>query len=132
MRAGTTMSETKSMAKDILLKAAEDVQSGMWCKDFYFATDTNACDLDVLTGTLALKEALASKRCAHGSLALATKLLGGSVDEYEYASGAVIDRLVEYDHLDGLVHFNDEVLPDDPFEAGQELAELFRKTAEGL
>lgn len=119
--------------KDILLKAAEDVQSGMWCKRDYFVTEdpVHYIDVDIFDGTLKTGAAQASKRCAHGSLALATRLLGGDTNDYRFAADAAVRQLWKLGHS-SLVEFNDDHLPDDPFEAGQQLAELFRTTAESL
>lgn len=122
--------------RDILLKAAEDVQQGMWCKTSTFRVNGEArLVTDLLYGDsnfdfidpITLDQAMASKRCAQGSLGVATMLLGGRFDEYTAALTAVQDRIGTL-----LWVYNDDHLPDDPFEAGQQLAELFRTTAESL
>jgi hypothetical protein len=119
------------LVKDILLKAAEDVQSGMWCKGDYFREAPEVYDGTLFSDDL-IDAALASHRCAEGSLMVATKLLGGTRTDWMKTSTAVSGRLRETGYFGGLIGFNDENLPDDPFEAGQILAELFRSTAEAL
>ena len=121
--------------KDILYKAAEDVQQGMWCRDFWFAaadgTGIEATDGMLVAGTYPLEEALKARRCAEGSIAIATALLGGDQSDLFQAQDAV--RQVCYErYATGIIGFNDDHLPDDPFEAGQQLAELFRETADAL
>jgi hypothetical protein len=119
------------LVKDILLKAAEDVQSGMWCKGAYFREAPEVHDGTLFSEDL-IDAALASHRCAEGSLMVAAKLLGGTQTDWSKASLAVSGRLRRKGYQGGLIGFNDEKLPDDPFEAGQQLAELFRSTAEAL
>lgn len=114
--------------RDILLKAAEDVQQGMWCKEFWFIdprTNAHYFDFDLFGDDLSIETAQASKRCAAGSIALAAALLGGSWPEAREAGWVVQAQLGE-----GLLDFNERFV--DPFEAGQQLAELFRTTAEAL
>ena len=123
---------SKDMVRDILIKAAEDVQSGMWCKGHYFHDAETVHYGNLFSDDDLLSDALASRRCAEGSLMVATKLLGGSRSDYANASEALHQRLRELDLAYSLIAYNDEELPDDPFDAGQQLAELFRNTAEAL
>lgn len=131
----------------ILLKAAEDVQSGMWCKGDYYAVeiDENRHVTDApfwgpthLFTNRAFETVADKYRRAEGSLALVTWQLGGNHRDYRRASQAVRKTLHErfgeddYGYPMMLHEFNDDHLPDDPFEAGQQLAELFRSTAESL
>jgi hypothetical protein len=139
------------LVKDILLKAAEDVQSGMWCQGRWFIDEDGKGYSDgdlMIFGGLTMEKALKSHRCAEGSIALSTQLLGGVVYDYEAALAEVGKTLearpyppttacaFDNDHshqsIRLLSHFNDIHLPGDPFEAGQILAELFRSTAEAL
>lgn len=129
--------------RDILLKAAEDVTQGMWCRGTWFqdpddeaqiwsADELFGVSFDKKVGELPLDHAIKSRRCAEGSLALAAKLLGGGFGDYRTAKRAVDRRLELQGHVGSLMAFNDAHLPNDPFEAGQQLAELFRTTAEAL
>lgn len=127
---------------DILLKAAEDVQSGMWCKGAMFESAGQPTTVVLGYTNLSADELGRMKRCAVGSIALATILFGGKSPDYHDACERVA-ALIELpaDVLpptlatpafgEGtVIAFNDYVLVDDPFEAGQELAELFRRAAE--
>lgn len=114
--------------RDILLKAAEDVQSGMWCKGAFFENHKSYTDRALIVGLLPLDKAMASKRCARGSLAVATKLLGGTVEEYDAVESVATDAALRRGAR-SLVEFNDG-FPDDPFEAGQQLAAFFRQAAD--
>lgn len=130
---------------DILLKASEDVQSGMWCKGSMFRHPGEETGTVMIPGEFTPEEVARMERCAIGSLAYATALLGGDADDYRAACQRV-STWIELpprmqDMLDAqstvepeatIVQFNDAVLPDDPFEAGQQLADLFRRAAEGL
>lgn len=125
--------------RDILLKAAEDVQSGMWCKRGWFVDESgaehqNGAALWETNRLLALsvEEAMSMRRCGGGSILLATALLGGDWEDANAAIGIIDSALRMSAKAAGLPSFNDEILPDDPFEAGQQLAELFRQTAEAL
>lgn len=129
--------------KDILIKAAEDVQSGMWCKGDYFGDRIDEKRNVVepyMFGPSALFaesggfEYVANRyRCAEASLALVTWQLGGSEHNYCAALRVVNDTLAaRYGGAEPprLHEFNDYTLPDDPFEAGQALADLFREAAD--
>jgi len=126
------------LVKDILLKAAEDVQSGMWCSGAWFASrrDPQYCSEEELSSDAAFElgaDAVKGKyRCAEGSIQLATVLLGGTRDDYGNALHHVNATLRERTSYNLLEAFNDCALPADPFDAGQQLAELFRSTAEAL
>lgn len=130
---------------DILLKAAEDVQSGMWCRGAMFRNEDEIGGQTFLPGfDLDLEQALKMRRCAIGSIAVATEALGGSDAEYRVACHRAANWLPETDApfdvpgLAGnpeaqLAHFNDyELDANDPFEAGQTLAEIFRSAATSL
>lgn len=143
------------MISDILLKAAEDVSSGVWCKYFWFADPdrpvhdylaTNAHymldanevvdDLEHNQGRDLLRKQ-DWNRCAEGSIAIATAQLGGGPDEFGQAvraAEAVMPKHWGEDlgrECQALWEHNDHCLPDDPFVAGQELAKLFREAALG-
>ena len=116
--------------KDILYKAAEDVQQGMWCMGQWFEDQGEVSVTrvyDKLTDRLSVEQMQSSPRCAEGSLVLSTRLLGGTAEDYGKAVGAVEARIDR-----ALFIFNDHSLPNDPFSAGQQLAELFRSTADAL
>jgi hypothetical protein len=121
--------------RDILLKAAEDVTQGMWCRGHYFMDEAEELFPEALfrsSSTELLDLAQNSRRCAHGSLVVATLLLGGSLNDYTAVDRAVHSRVTSFTEASGLIAYNDDILPDDPFEAGQQLAELFRMTVEAL
>jgi hypothetical protein len=122
--------------KDILFKAAEDVQQGMWCKGSWFHLDGMhwANPFTLIEGGDNVERATASERCAEGSIALATRLLGGTNADFEKARYKVETQISCEGHAGRatLAEHNDYCLGDDPFEAGQQLAELFRATAEAL
>lgn len=124
---------------DILRKAAEDVQPGVWCQGAMFHEE----DGHLLTQTpgayFDLDRALASKRCAVGSIAIATQLLGGNYYDYQNA----LQRLSMWIDLpEGIepptthaehvvITFNDYVLDvTDPVGSGARLAELMRTAAD--
>lgn len=123
--------------RDILLKAAEDVQSGMWCKGEWYA---GLSQEEFQPWNIDLETALATQRCAEGSIGVAILLLGAGEGEFLDTQAAINRHLSEgnsctiacLNYENPLVHLNDRHLPDDPFEAGQQLAELFRQTAESL
>lgn len=136
---------------DILIKAAEDVQQGMWCRNDWFRGDDGErwAETELFSGFLSVEKAQGLQRCAEGSVALATLLLGGTVSDFDAAVDDVRTNLPNSracgcdpatacrcdscaSHPISLAHHNDKHLPDDPFEAGQTLAELFRTTAESL
>ena len=127
--------------RDILLKAAEDVTQGMWCKGTWFDV-ADFIDISMnpdhvlFDGRLTVEVAQKHERCAEGSVALATALLGGGSEDYDRAVEAVQRRVGACPEIHGehyLRTHNDICLEGfDPFEAGQQLAELFRSTAESL
>lgn len=126
---------------DILIKAAEDVSSGMWCKGAMFRVEGEIKGETFIPGVdLDVDEALKMKRCALGSIAVATGQLGGGNSDYLEACQRVANHLdLEMDPFDlpGLADcgeavvafYNDTLLPDDPFEAGSKLSDLFRRAA---
>lgn len=123
--------------KDILYKAAEDVQSGMWCKGSWLQTsEGDIYDSFPWAINLATAPLNNLNRCAEGSIGVAVALIGGGRSEWEAATRAVSRNLPDCDCLPpghtSIPHFNDDHLPDDPFEAGAQLAELFRSTADAL
>jgi hypothetical protein len=125
-----------SLTKDIILKAAEDVGSGMWCRNEWFSgvrsDDTTSRHSVAFAADVTIEQLQESKRCAEGSIQLATRLLGGGSDDSEAAIMAVEKEMRSRGaHGGALFSYNDH-LPDDPFEAGQQLADLFRETAETL
>ena len=152
--------------KDILIKAAEDVQQGMWCVGKWFS-HRGFSDCDLFPGAFPhynpspairklsidhrLELAQGSERCAEGSIALATALLGGTHNDYLEAIRAVEqekdpgDPKMMIEDYGGLADYNDtrlvEVVRDGEtvsitegsrFAAGQILAGIFRSAADKL
>lgn len=134
--------------RDILIKAAEDVQQGLWCTGHWFYDDKNhvgyLADHIFAKGTgLTLEDAALMRKCAEGSVAYATVQAGGGVQDYQKVIKLVNANVPDcddcYDAFDArfnpktLNHYNDVHLDSmDQFGSGQKLAELFRKTADSL
>lgn len=130
------------ITKDILIKAAEDVQQGMWCQGALFKMAWPADDIFVSSHVKELAQK--APRCAEGSINLATALSGGDWADAEKAIHAVNAVLGEF--CDEKIHFGEDLLPCntlyhhndhhmddmDSFEAGQHLAEIFRVAASRL
>lgn len=126
---------------DILLKAAEDVTQGMWCKGAMFRHEGEDQGVTLLPGfDLDVDEALRMKRCALGSIAVATVQLGGGNNDYVEACQRVANHLdIDVDPFDlpaladngeaVIAFYNDTQLPDDPFDAGARLSDVFRRAA---
>lgn len=135
--------------KDILLKAAEDVQGGMWCQGALFAGNNNLYG-EIFVSRPALEEAQGKLRCAEGSVGLAAALQGFPE---EIAQAAILHvcevlpdlcdqkgpgRDIRTDEFttrpcDTLFHHNDHHMDGmGYFEAGQHLAEIFRVAADRL
>lgn len=129
------MKAITDLIKDVLLKAAEDVQAGMWCQHTLFKIPGGK-----LVEYMRVEELLGVRRCAEGSIYLASRLLIKDPTEANILAGKASNAVHEYadkhqsfgDHQ-RLWQFNDYALPrDDPFEAGQRLASLFREVEASL
>ena len=132
---------------DILIKAAEDVQQGMWCRGAWF-TNTPGEDEDgiLLEDAFSMRlinisaEGLAKmNRCAEGSIALATIQAGLRRSDYEATLSAVQSNLNSHcercenrsENAPSLnLHNDSHMAVMESFDAGQHLAEIFRDTAE--
>ena len=154
------MIHPKEQTHDILIKAAEDVQEGMWCTGQWFTNNPSilnfpnmvreesygsdeAFDLQMTASKLSKMH-----RCAEGSIALATIMAGLGKGAFTLAIGAVnknlrnhCDRCKRDEDLYGgpsgtghssLNNHNDAHMAGmESFDAGQHLAEIFRDTADG-
>lgn len=127
------------MIKDILLKAASDVEQGMHCKGAWFKPFLKEGESSVIAAFLkdiTIEQMEKSQRCAGGSLALSTRLLGGNEDDLFEAIKIVEDEIQIQSpyghHRVTLYTYNDALLPHDPFAAGQKLSELFRAAADRI
>ena len=121
------------MIKDILLKAAEDVQQGMWCRGVWFHghIDTASAQ-DLLSGELTADDAQKMHRCAEGSIALATAMLGGDYSTYLTTLGHAADH-INHEAGEFVSDHNDKCMKGmDAFDAGQEWATIFRRAADAL
>ncbi len=145
------MTDRDQQISDVLRKAGEDVQQGMWCQTAWF-TDTPDIEDDsglswapeeVFDFHMTVEQLSEYHRCAEGSIILATKIAGLDLEAYQLAVEAVDNNLVS--HCDdcresaehgtevALHEHNDGHMSDmDPFEAGQHLSEIFRDTADRL
>lgn len=134
--------------KDILLKAAEDVQQGMWCQGALFAGKNDLYG-EIFISKPALEEAQGKLRCAEGSVGLAAALQGFPEEISQAAILHVCETLPDLCDQPGpgqpdavtrdprpcdtLFHHNDHHMDDiNAFEAGQHLAEIFRVAADRL
>ncbi len=141
---------TNEQISDVLRKAGEDVQQGMWCRSSWF-TDTPGLDDDGLSWApeevfdlnMSVEKLSALHRCAEGSIIMATRMAGLGLDVYKRAVNAVDNSLVancndcqhSEDHgVQIVLHEHNDLHMDemDPFEAGQHLSEIFRDTADRL
>ena len=140
----------KEQTHDILIKAAEDVQEGMWCTGQWFTNNPihlgfpnnaqeesfgsdEAFDRQVSAGKLSKMH-----RCAEGSIALSTIIAGLGKGAFILAIAAVNKNLPR--HCNGcnyspdpasLNNHNDAHMAGmDSFSAGAHLAEIFRDTAD--
>lgn len=122
------------LQRDILVKAAEDIQEGMWCRGSAFFDEISCSqfppeamfDEEFLT----LETATRSRRCAQGELALAAKRLGGDVDDFAHAESYVRTHLGNC-RCGSVWSHNDHCMDTlDVFSAGQEWARIFREVAE--
>lgn len=138
------------LQRDILIKAAEGIQEGMWCVGDWFSSlpATNphyisfngpmVDDLFEEDSELELEALSKMYRCVEGELAFRTLILGGTLSDYSAVEKLVNDRLPEIcenckqrkardGELDLFDH-NDQCMgPDkDVFTAGQEWADIFR------
>ena len=121
------------MIKDILLKAAEDVQQGMLCRSGWFLNEGDGySDKDLLTGCLTVDDAQSMPRCAEGSIALATAMLGSDWSTYVRTRDHVAAHINHEDGCSVAVHNDFCMKNKDAFEAGQEWATIFRRAADAL
>lgn len=139
------------LQRDILVKAAEGIQEGMWCRNAAFREpDQDADEGETWAGSLfgtsskwSLAMAASAERCATGELAYRTAQLGGKFGDYYTICGYVGDVIAEEcsvrvhereddDGEDQITWHNDRCLPFamDAFSAGQEWARIFRQVAE--
>ena len=131
--------------RDIAIKAAEGIQEGAWCIGAAFhlpgpdrrAYSTGDC---LFQDHLTVDEALQSRRCAVGELALRTAQIGGLTD-FQPVVEATASRVralcpaVRHglgEDADEAVTFHNDICmrTADPFTAGQEWARIFREVAE--
>jgi len=150
----------KEFWSDILTKASEDVKQGMWCTNHAFLEAEMRMERELpnhqlyatlwpssqydegFVDVITIDEALASHRCAEGSLALATALAGGGKDDFAAVLSWVNDALpamclVDPGDCNVLHEHNDYHILDYPdreltvvnhekaFEAGEHFAEVF-------
>lgn len=154
-----TQPDNRDIIKDILLKAAEDVQQGLWCSGSWFSefgdsgpsyADNEFFDLVRPESgsehrSMAVEDFSSYHRCAEGSIALATAMAGYGPNMYRSAVKAVEDHMKDSNLCPlklphSLSSHNDtcilsmffDTTETLPFDAGQHLAELFRSTAEAL
>jgi hypothetical protein len=129
---------------DVLLKAAEDVSQGLWCRNALFL-DSDGDEAHYEVGgdetTAELYERVSHfRRCAEGSLFVASLLLAENWDQLDgltYRSRERVTAVLRKrcpacrDRAVAAVHYhNDHHMTDlDAFEAGQEWAEIFREAA---
>lgn len=120
------------LQRDILIKAAEGIQEGMWCRHTAFSVPMKGSmgTNTIFNGDLTLDEALSSYRCAMGELGLRTVQLGGNGDDYFEARAAVTRVLLVIkcngECVGSISSHNDYCMKGDAFSAGQEWAEMFR------
>ena len=135
---------------DVLIKAGEDVQQGMWCMGSWFSeqADWRLSDdglswapEEVFTLQLTVEKLSKLHRCAEGSIALATITAGLPLSVYQQAVGAVDKNLDNHCDKCEAAHSSETVLHEhndghmeymNPFEAGQHLSEIFRATADRI
>ena len=154
------MIHPKEQTSDILIKAAEDVQEGMWCTGQWFTN--NAAIAEYPNNTLEQEESYGSDeafdmqmtagklsklhRCAEGSIALSAIIAGLGKGAFYLAIGAVNKNLrnhcdrcktdedlygVDSSGVASLNNHNDAHMAGmDSFSAGTHLAEIFRDTAD--
>lgn len=134
---------------DVLIKAGEDVQQGMWCTGAWFTEDAENDDglswapEEAFKLTMTVESLSKLHRCAEGSIALATITARLPLSVYHHAVGKVENNLPNHcgscdknkmlgadyplhEHNDG--HMKEM----DPFTAGQHLAWVFQDTADRM
>ena len=145
----THSSSGSSLTVDILRKASDDAAQGMWCQSLWFKSDKIATlpQDAILTALLnspehlanrvmTLDDMLASPRCIEGSVAIATRMLGGDSEDFLDAIDALSDVLpsecaVKPNNCHDVVHHNDNhMIGDAPQSAGLWWADVARKAAD--
>lgn len=136
------------LQRDILIKSAEGIQEGMWCKGKWFAPQRTSdgagfseegeyCDnvsllFESKVTSAALSYAASSYRCVEGEIAYRTFLLGGNEVDYEILIDVVTEAVrAKCERCEGrdedLWNHNDQCMDDyDAFTAGVEWATTFR------
>ena len=133
---------------DVLIKAGEDVQQGMWCMGSWFAQDEDSINNDegltwapeeIFDLNMSVETLQKLHRCAEGSILLATRIAGLDLKVYEKAVEAVDGHLRTIcDDCELTSRYGDVVLHEHndmhmkgmtPFDAGQHLSEIFRDAA---
>ncbi len=137
---------------DILIKAAEDVQEGMWCIGAWFTSNPDNEDNEFVVSpetAFSPRQTVAKlsklHRCAEGSILLSTRMAGHGIGVYHQALHAVQNNLkadcescrrqsgtpsLNYHNDTCLSRRETGVTEEHQFEAGQRLAELFRVSAD--
>ncbi len=144
------MTDRDQEISDVLRKAGEDVQQGMWCQASWFTDKPGIHDdglswapEEVFDFGMSVERLSKYYRCAEGSIILATRIAGLELEVYEAAVGAVDYNLTEcceqcrHSSTQGVaiaLHEHNDLHMDgmDPFEAGHHLSEIFRDTADRL
>ena len=136
------------LQKDILIKSAEGIQEGMWCRGAWFTSSvvegdgasSNWTDTSILQGYLEPGFAVSLHRCAQGEIALRTVMAGGQQSDYDAIDRAVSRTIRDEGscvlshegvHNSAVPNHNDVCMSElDSFAAGQEWARIFREVAE--
>lgn len=136
------------LQRDILIKSAEGIQEGMWCKGEWFSSVPDTCEAEefenvlpdeifesdeVLLSNAEIDNLSRMYRCAEGELMFRTLLLGGKQSDYLAVEGAVHKAILEncekcssQDDYNVFDHNDVCMLGLDPFTAGQQWSEIFR------
>ncbi len=139
----------KQQLHDVLIKAAEDVQQGMWCQGSWFVSRCEDNDLayaaeEAIGLQMSVETLQKLHRCAEGSIALSIVMAGLNEDDYKATVDAVAEALPDhcdtcnrYDSIPGADHplyqHNDDHMDGmSAFDAGQHLSEIFRSTADAV
>lgn len=129
------MVDLTDLQKDILVKAAEGIQEGLWCRGVKFLgfTPEQALLGEMYGTSLTLDMVRPVQRCALGELEFRTAELGGKFSDFSavrYVVSEAVNEACDMPHGAAIVDHNDKCLYDaDIFTAGQEWAEIFRKAA---
>lgn len=95
---------------DILLKTSEMIDPDNWCAMRYFEDDAEASPIELLAEhpSVTLDEALLSRRCLEGQMAVSTALLGGTHLDFDNASEHFHRYLLSTGHqCRSAIHHND-------------------------